>query len=295
MVNAVRNWKDACTTSVCLLDELWAREMAGCRYFLRFLENFDVVLMYYSQSVDALSERIGRKCVFMPPGIDTVLFCPYPEAPKRVVDVCSIGRRSAITHHRLLNMVAENELFYLHDSIAGSDAIDSAEHRALLASVAKRSRYFIVNPGLIDRPEKRGNQIELGNRYFEGAASGTIMVGERPNNREFDRLFDWPDALIHLPYDSADIDKIVNELDSQPERQARIRQTNVVQSLLRHDWVYRWEAVLQIVGLEPTLELLQRKERLRSMAEAINQDGPGTGDPAEGHTVVEAGVRDRGA
>jgi hypothetical protein len=295
MVNAVRNWKDACTTSVCLLDELWAREMAGCRYFLRFLENFDVVLMYYSQSVDALSERIGRKCVFMPPGIDTVLFCPYPEAPKRVVDVCSIGRRSAITHHRLLSMVAENGLFYLHDSIAGSDAIDSAEHRALFANVAKRSRYFIVNPGLIDRPEKRGNQIELGNRYFEGAASGTIMVGERPNNREVDRLFDWPDALIHLPYDSADIDKIINELDSQPERQARIRQTNVVQSLLRHDWVYRWEAVLQIVGLEPTLELLQRKERLRSMAEAINQDGPGTGDPAEGHTVVEAGVRDRGA
>jgi len=295
MVNAVRNWKDACTTSVCLLDELWAKEMAGCRYFLRFLENFDVVLMYYSQSVDALSERIGRKCVFMPPGIDSVLFCPYPEAPKRVVDVCSIGRRSAITHHRLLNMVAENGLFYLHDSIAGSDAIDSAEHRALLASVAKRSRYFIVNPGLIDRPEKRGNQIELGNRYFEGAASGTIMVGERPNNREFDRLFDWPDALIHLPYDSADIDKIVNELDSQPDRQARIRRTNVVQSLMRHDWVYRWEAVLQIVGLEPTPQLLQRKERLKSMAEAINQDGLETGDPAEGHTVGEAGGRDRGA
>src|SRR5207245_9603073 len=102
--------------------------------------------------------------------------------PKRVVDVDSIGRRSEITHRRLLRMVAKNGIFYLHDSISGDQAIDSKEHRALVARVAKRSRYFIVNPGLIDRPEIRGNQIEIGNRYFEGAASGTIMVGERPNN-----------------------------------------------------------------------------------------------------------------
>jgi hypothetical protein len=271
MVNAVSKWRDACKTSVCLIDELWAREMDDCRYFLRLLENFDVVVLYYSQSVKALSERIGRKCVFVPPGVDTILFCPYPKPPKRVVDVYSIGRRSEITHQRLLRMVAENGLFYLHDSIGGDQAINSREHRALMANVAQRSRYFIVNPGLIDRPEKRGNQIEIGNRYFEGAASGVIMVGERPDNGEFERLFDWPDALIHLPYNSSSIDVIINEFDGQPERQDRIRRTNVVQALMRHDWAYRWEAILQTVGLEPKPELLQRKERLRSLAEAVLQ------------------------
>jgi hypothetical protein len=269
MVNAVRNWKQVCGTSVCLIDELWVKEMHNFRYFLRILEDFDFVFLYYSQSVEELNKRIGPKCAFLPPGLDTIRFCPYPDPPKRVVDVYSIGRRSEITHQRLLKMAAENRLFYLHDSIAGDLAINQKEHRALFADVAKRSRYFIVNPALIDRPEKRGNQIEIGNRYFEGAASGAIMVGERPDNGEFEKQFDWPDALVHLSYNSSNIDALIDELDRQPDRQEKIRRTNVTQALMRHDWVYRWEAILKTVGLEPKPALLQRKERLRNLAEAI--------------------------
>jgi hypothetical protein len=170
-------------------------------------------------------------------------------------------------------MVRESGLFYLHDSIAGHEAINSKEHRALLANVAKRSRYFIVNPGLIDLPDRRGNQIEIGNRYFEAAASGAIMIGERPKNEEFERLFDWPDAVTQLPYDSCDIDMVIKDLDGDPERQDRTRRTSVVQALMRHDWVYRWEAVLKIAGLEPMQGVLDRKERLRRLAQVASQNG----------------------
>jgi hypothetical protein len=292
MVNAVRNWREACKTSICLIDELWVREMAGHRHFLRILEKFDVVMLYYSQSVQALNERIRRKCVFLAPGVDTALFSPYPAPPKRVVDVYSIGRRSEITHQALLKMASEDGLFYLHDSIAGDQAIHPSEHRALFANVAKRSRYFIVNPGLIDRPDKRGNQIEIGNRYFEGTAAGAILVGERPNNQEFDQLFDWPDAVIPLPYNSSDIN-LIKELDKQPERQDRICRTNAAQALLRHDWVYRWESILETAGLEPMPELLQRKERLRTIAAAVLQnDTMPSGEPAErGKISARVGVR----
>jgi Glycosyl transferases group 1 len=273
MVNAVGNLRDMCRTSVCLVDELWVRQMSKHRHFLRALAKFDVVMLYYSQTVKPLGEQIGSKCVFMPPGVDAILFCPYPNPPKRVIDVYSIGRRSEITHQRLLRMVRENGLFYLHDSIGGSQAINSKEHRALFANVNKRSRYFIVNPGAIDQPDRRGNQIEIGNRYFEGAASGAIMIGQRPENEEFERLFDWPDAVAELPYDSSDIDMIIKDLDGNPERRDRIRRTGVVQALTRHDWVYRWETVLKTVGLEPMHEVLERKDRLRKLAEVVSQNG----------------------
>src|SRR6266481_4768118 len=276
MINAVSHVRDMCRTSVCLVDELWAKQMFKHRHFLRVLAKFDVVMLYYSQTVKPLSEQIGCKCVFFPPGVDAVLFCPYPNPPKRVIDVCSIGRRSEITHQRLLRMVRETGLFYLHDSIGGSQAINSKEHRALFANVAKRSRYFIVNPGKIDEPGQRGNQIEVGNRYFEGAASGAIMVGGRPANEEFERLFDWPDAVTRLPYDSGDIDKVIADLDRDPERQDRIRRTGVIQALTRHDWVYRWEAVLKTVGLEPTQGVSERKERLRKLGEVVLLDERGT-------------------
>src|SRR5262249_38842871 len=217
-VDAIKDWPKLSRTSVCVLDDLWVKEMPTYKYLLRILAKFDFVMLYYSQSVEALSERIGSKCSFLPPGVDAIEFCPYPNPPKRVIDVYSIGRRSNVTHQKLLRMAKERRVFYVYDSIAGNLAINSKEHRLLFADMAKRSRYFIVNPGLIDRPDIRGNQIEIGNRYFEGAASGTIMIGEHPRNEEFGKLFNWPDAVLHLPYDSEDIDTLMNELDTQPDR-----------------------------------------------------------------------------
>lgn len=275
MVNAIRNLREACKTLVCLVDELWLRQFQELRHFFRLLSKFDVVLLYYSQSVKTLSERIGRKCVFLPPGVNCLAFCPYPQPPTRSVDVLSIGRRSKTTHQTLLRMAKKDGLFYLHDSVAGGQCLDSKEHRALFANLAKRSRYFIVNPGLIDAPEERGNQMEIGNRYFEGAASGTIMIGERPDNEAFRELFNWPDSLIHLPYDSSKIDAIVRDLDNEPHRCQRIRQTNVIQALTRHDWAYRWEAVLNTVGLEALPSLKERKEQLSNLAKIVSADTAG--------------------
>jgi hypothetical protein len=61
MFNAVDNLREFCKTSVCLLDELWINELAKNRHFLRILAKFDLVLLYYSQTVKPLSEIIERR------------------------------------------------------------------------------------------------------------------------------------------------------------------------------------------------------------------------------------------
>ena len=287
MIDAVSYLRDGCTTKVCLIEEVWAKQIHKHRYFLDVLRKFDLIATYCSQSVKALSERIGRKCIFVPPGIDSIRFCPYPANPARAVDVYSMGRRSPATHQALLKMVEERGIFYLYDSTEGNEAIhpiNPVEHRSLFANIAKRSKYFIVNPGLIDRPDIRGSQIEFGSRYFEGVAAGVIMVGEIPNNGEFERLFDWPDAVVPLPFGSDRIAALINELEGQQEKQERIRRMNVVEALARHDWAYRWEKILENVGLGPMPELLQRKERLANLAKVVTPHGlagmSGTKPPA---------------
>jgi hypothetical protein len=97
------------------------------------------------------------------------------------------------------------------------------------------------------------------------------MVGERPHNEVFENLFDWPDAVTHLPYDSDEIDDVIRDLDADPQRQDRIRRTGIVQALMRHDWVYRWEAILETVGLEPMQGALERKGRLRRLVESVSR------------------------
>jgi len=46
----------------------------------------------------------------------------------------------------------------------------------------------------------------------------------------------------------------------------KIRQTNILQCLQHHDWVYRWEAVLSIAGMQSLPMLQRRKQALRDLA-----------------------------
>ncbi len=255
--NLGRDWRDRCATSVCLIDEIWLRSIPEGRRYLRNLSQFDHIVLYYSQSVEAIGALTGRECFFLPPGIDALSFCPYPDPPDRVIDVYSLGRRSKETHRKLLEMAGRRDFFYVHDSLAGDQVIDWNEHRRLLANMAKRSRFYIVNPGLIDRPEIRGDQIEIGNRFFEGAASGCILVGEIPRNEAYENLFNWPDAVISLPFGSDRIEEIVDEFDRDPDREEALRRNNIVQALRRHDWAYRWEAILKLAELDPSPGLIR--------------------------------------
>ncbi len=261
-----------CKHSVCLVDEMWVKSFKNYGCYFKLLKKFDYVILYYSQSVEPVSNIIEKKCYFLPPGIDAIKFCPYPVFPKRFVDVYSYGRRSEITHQKLLKISKDNNLYYVYDSISGNITLNGMEHRHLLANTAKRSRYIIVNPGLIDRPEVRGKQIEIGNRYIEGAASGCIMIGEKPRNDEYEKIFNWIDAVIELPYNSEKIDVIINELDRQPIRQEQIRKNNIVQSLKRNDWLYRWETILKIVGIPLTPNMIERKIRLENISKIIENN-----------------------
>ena len=284
LLKALGDWHEVAKRSICLMDEMWVRELKAYRFFLKTLAKFDCVMLYYSQSVDALNDAIGDRCQFLAPGVDALLFRPYPADLKRVVDIYSIGRRSEATHQALLKLAKEQGRFYLHDSVSGSHAFNATEHRLLFANIAKRSRYFIVNPALIDRQDVRGNQSEMGSRYFEGAAAGAIMIGERPTNKEFEKMFDWPDAVLNLPYGSVEIGKIIDEVESNPRWEATMRRNNAVQSLLRHDWAYRWEAVLRAAELNPLQGLVDRKSRLECLAKEIlvSEHCPVVGDSRAG-------------
>jgi hypothetical protein len=145
------------------------------------------------------------------------------------------------------------------------------QHRSLIANIAKRSRYFVANVAKINYQSETHGQVEVGFRFFEGAGAGTVMFGETPENEVFHKNFDWPDAVIHVPYDTENIGGILAELDSQPQRLDAARKNNIIQSLLRHDWVYRWRDILNIAGLEPKPALLARENHLKQLAKIVEE------------------------
>jgi len=235
------------------------------------LSQFDYVIFMFVANEPFLP-LINGKSQYLPAGIDNLNFCPFPNPPARTVDVLSIGRRAPVTHKALMRMAREDGKFYVYDTIDSLKAHDLDEHRLMMANMAKRSRYFIVSPGKFDRPEETGGVSEFGYRYFEAASAGTIMLGMRLyNNKEFDKIFTWQDAVIEVPFTTDEIVTAIREFDKEPERQMKVRQTNITQCLLHHDWAYRWESILNLVGMKPLPVFQNRLRALNELASRVEE------------------------
>jgi hypothetical protein len=267
-INAIEGWQDHCKTSVCWVDEMWAAEVPQYKYWIHALKRFDHVFVGCRGTVDALSEAIGKPVHWLSGGVDTLRFSPYPNPPARSVDVYSIGRRYEGIHLSLLRMAEERSLFYIHDTFGGSlsDVYDYKQHRDLFSNVAKRSKYFMVAQGKVDLSIETRGQVEIGHRYYEGAAAGTVMIGQAPNCDAFDEMFPWPDAVIQMKPDGSDMHKVIAQLESSRERVVGIGQRNAAEALLRHDWAYRWKQIFLVAGLEPLPAMDAREHRLRQLA-----------------------------
>jgi len=223
-------------------------------------------------SVAALSDAIGRPCRWLPDAIDTLRFSPYPNPPTRVIDVYSIGRRREDIHRALLEAAGRRDIFYVYDTFGGSmsDVLNYREHRDFFSNTAKRSQFFVVTPAKVGIPEETGGQVEVGARYYEGASAGTVMIGQAPECEAFRELFPWQDAVISLQADGSDVIKVLSRLEAEPGRVSAISRRNAAEALLRHDWVYRWNEILRVAGMEPSPRMKLREQRLRDLAELSN-------------------------
>jgi hypothetical protein len=278
-LSRIKNWRKRCKLAVVYLFELWSSTVVQDRAYLQLLDHFDHVFLLHSASIQRLRSYTRAPCSVLPVGVDCLIATPYPSPPERVVDVYSIGNRSAPVHRELMNLARRRNLFYLYDSLSSTDSRvrDWGEHRALLADTIKRTRYFIgFSPATLagSKAGKVAGEHVLPGRMFEGAAGGAIILGSAPKCAEFHECFDWPNAVIEVSPDGSDIVSIIRELDANPEWTELLRQTNATGCLRKHDWVYRWEHILSAVGMKPLPQLHHRKDDLNEVAAAAMSLAP---------------------
>jgi hypothetical protein len=269
----VPNWRQRCRKAACFINEVWSDMLP--EYLLELLSTFDHIFVGFRHSVEQVRRITGRPCTYLPLAVDVLRFAPLSIDQPRPIDVCNIGRRSPVTHQALLEKAEREQNFYYYDTVAASGAdlkhrtfrVDSPqEHRRLLASVLKHSRYYVANRSYVNKPEFTAGRDEISARFYEGAAAGTVMIGEAPRTEEFKQQFDWPDAIIHVPFDSPDIASILANLNADPERLRAIRHSNVRHGALRHDWLHRIQVVFDALGLQPTGEMQARAQQLDRIA-----------------------------
>jgi Glycosyl transferases group 1 len=265
----LKPWLECSRVRVAWLMEVWSKSIAINRAALDALRHFDVIAVGCENSVEPLQKALGKPCFYLPAAVDTIRAMPAEPASPRHIDVWQMGRRSKATHKALLDMSSSRGWFYQFDTSWAQQTADHVQHRLMFTNTLKRTRFFIANRAKVDAPEQTGGQQEVGFRFFEGAAGGAVMIGEVPDTPAFKQLFGWDDAVIPLPFGSDNIGAVIDDLLATPERIAAIHARNVRESLLRHDWAYRWHQVLDRVGLVPQPALLAREKRLAELASRI--------------------------
>jgi glycosyltransferase involved in cell wall biosynthesis len=269
----IPNWRKRCRYAACFVSEVWLHLLP--RYLLEQLADFDHVFLGAYHCVEDVARITGRPCSYLPPAADVLRFSPAPQFPPRMIDVYNIGRRSQVTHQALMRASRERQILYSYDTVAASGVDqkqrtfrvqDPGEHRLLLANMLQRTRYFFANRARVNEPEYTQGRDEMSGRFYEGAAAGAVMIGEAPRLDYFAEQFDWPDAVIHVPFDSPDIMQILARLDGEPERLASARRNNIVHAALRHDWLHRLHTVFETFHLPHTPAMLRRQERLQALA-----------------------------
>ena len=274
-INSIKNLRQKCKFNVGYIVEIWNRDLPKLNNILQFWSNFDLICIGHSSSsvVKNVQDIINVPCMYLAPGVDAIKFHPSFQQDCRCIDVCSLGRRSDITHETLLKLAETKKYFYYYDSANSANIRSSKhqEHRTFTANLLKSSRYFITNHAKVNKPEETQGQMEIGYRFFEGAAAGNVLIGYPPDTEIFRHYFDWQDAVIPIAFDEPHIDKIILELDSQPEYLRKIQINNVINSLRKHDWVYRWEQVLTKLNLPTNKGIEDRKATLEQMAQSCEK------------------------
>jgi glycosyl transferase family 1 len=267
-LNAVHGWKERCRKKVCYIFEVWAGLAHQYEPFLSLLREFDHVFLGWKSSVASVERIVGVPCHHVSPAVDTMRFSPYPNLPRRCIDVLSVGRRLEAMHKQLFNMATAGEIFYIHDTIPGRciEPSNHREHRELYANLGKRSRYFVTYPAKVDVAEETQGISEPGMRYYEGIATGAVLVGECPGSETFTKEFNWPNSVINIGDRAENLINVMKTFHREPEKFGQISRTNSAQALRRHDWAHRWNDMLQISGLAPTGKLEARKGQLSKLA-----------------------------
>ena len=267
-LSAIKGWKERCRKKICFMVEFYAGWLKEYAFHLSLLEDFDEVVLCFSGSVPAVQGAVGRPCHHVPLGADAFRFSPFPNPPERCIDVYSMGRRSETAHECLLKKAARRELFYIYDTIPGLlvQPQDHRQHRDLVANCAKRSRFFVAYPAKIDVADETRGQSEVGARFFEGAATGAVLLGQAPTIPAFAKAFNWPDAVVEIGSTERGLNAVLESFKTDPKRFQTASRRNVVEALRRFDWAYRWKEMLRIAGMEPTSRLAQREKQLHELA-----------------------------
>ncbi|MEO0434922.1 MAG: glycosyltransferase family 1 protein, partial [Cyanobacteria bacterium J06656_5] len=85
LLESIKNWRDKCRYKACYIMETWKPSFDDWRLAYEPFKNFDQIFSGTVHCVEALAKATGVPCGYLPPGVNALKFCPYPNPLQRVI------------------------------------------------------------------------------------------------------------------------------------------------------------------------------------------------------------------
>jgi Glycosyl transferases group 1 len=202
----------------------------------------------FRQSVAEFERLYQIPVSYIPLGVDAVKHGGYDE--NKIIDVNGYGRQPATLESLLserFNVRGSNRIYH-HTNHAHTPIIhDVYTHRRLFWQQLRRSKIALAfDPLHTNYKNGKFTFSFIGQRWFESAAAGCVIVGKRPTCNEFDELFGWEHSTIELPDSVSDMADTINFLLNEWDLETIGRRNNA-ECLSRHDWRFRIDDMLKII------------------------------------------------
>jgi Glycosyl transferases group 1 len=240
-----------------LIDGYFLEGYPGCT------SDYDHIFVTNMVGKKHIEDNYGVKCSIVRQGFDCLRWASV--SAHRSIDILGFGRLPP-SYHQALIQRHHNELspyLYLHSPLGNTSGPTVLKERAMLYKVLQRSKIALAFHMLIEPPPNRPVAMFLTNRWFETLGAGCVVVGKRPTGEMADEILSWEDATFELPDSAEDACDYISELLQDTDKLAATRQLNVQNMRNKHDWRFRIEQMLEILGVSASPPLVEHVALLR--------------------------------
>ena len=207
------------------------------------LRRHGVRLAFFSsrRATQEFSRRLpGSSCVWIPEAVDPDRCDPSQRLRTRSIDILELGRRSERLHRRLEPALRGRGIRHAFQQPGAPRMYPTQE---VLRQALATTRLLVCLPKSTTHPEAAGGLETVTHRYFEGMASGCVLVGQCP-----DELRDLWGFDPVVPLDPSEPERTVLDVLERIEAHQALVDRNLRRLREVGTWRHRAEAMIEAIG-----------------------------------------------
>lgn len=267
---AIPSWRSLARTFVAYVFEVWPVWVGPASPVVReVVDRLDHLFVGIRSGAEALETCTTAPVTFVPPAVDVLAAPVFADPADRRIDVSNRGRRSGAQHVALSEWAHRTGAYYEFDTLLDARLADGREHRRHYYEQIARSRAFVANPARFDLPELCGAAQEVGLRYLEALACGTVVLGGHAGSPVLRRVLVDPPGFVELAVDAEHLGLDVQELLGDHRTLLELGLANRSLAVAHHDVLHRWQLMAAELGLALTPGANVRGDALAAAADAL--------------------------